>query len=52
MPTINCFAISIPADDFYGHRLNNSNTATYSIVVGEKLFIKTQRDLILVLTGA
>ena len=46
-----CFALTPPADNFYGHRLSNSEVQNYSLPSLEKLYVKASQDLVFVLTG-
>lgn len=46
-----CIAQSLPADTFYGHRLTNFEDKIYVLQTLEKVYLKTSKDLILVVTG-
>lgn len=46
-----CIAQSLPADDFYGHRLTNFEDKTYILQTLEKVYVKTGKDLVFVVTG-
>jgi len=43
-----CYSTDVPADGFYGHRVNNGNTEAYTLPAGEKLYAKG--NMIFVLT--
>lgn len=45
-----CLAAAIPADDFQGHRLSNSETKRYSLTAPDKIYTKGPDGTIIILT--
>lgn len=47
-----CLAQSTPDEHFYGHRLGTSDNINFTLSNSEFLYVKSDRDIIIVATGS